>query len=121
MAKHASMLRSAFPASEASQITASSSGSNTAFLRTLHGHQKQVIDQAYSESLQKMWIFYTCIAGFGACASWFIGKRVLSESHEKAKTGLAAQEEARQEREDEARAKREGNGVLNGEKGKQEV
>ena len=121
MAKKAGMLRSVFPPAEATMITASSSGSDTAFLRTLHGHQKAVVDQAYAASLQKMWIYYVCIAAFGLFTSCFIRRKTLSKSHEKSRQGLEAQEEARQERKQEERAKRESNAGVLGEKAKEEV
>lgn len=105
--KKAAALRQQLGPEIAAQLSASGSGSNTQFLRTLSPTQKAYVDEAYTSSLKIMWIFYTVIAAFGVFCSLFIVQRTLSKTHEKAKTGLQEQERARQEQIEEDRIKKE--------------
>ena len=56
---------------------------------------------AYGESLQALWIFYTCMAFLGLGVSLLIGRRTLSKEHEVTKTGLDEQRDMRKERAEE--------------------
>lgn len=73
-------------------------GSNIAMMPQLTVEQRQVVVGEYTYALSRMWIFYTCIAGVGIVFSVFIKKKELSKEHEVTRTGLEAQEQARQER-----------------------
>lgn len=107
LTKKAASLRRQLGPEIAAQLSSSGSGSNTQFLKTLNPTQKKIVNEAYTSSLRIMWIFYVAIAAFGICCSLFIVQRKLSKTHEKAKTGLEAQEAARQERLEEERLKKE--------------
>ncbi|KIX99023.1 uncharacterized protein Z520_05484 [Fonsecaea multimorphosa CBS 102226] len=91
-------------------LTSSSFGATTSIVRTLHGPARAAVDKAYTDSLRTMWIFYTCFAAFGIFVSLFIRKKELSNTHEKARTGIEEQERVRQEilreREEKQRSRR---------------
>lgn len=89
-------------------------GSNIAKMPLLTEAQKQVVIGEYTRALSQMWILYTCIAGVGIVFSFFIKKRELSKTHEAAKTGLEAQEEARRERLAAKEAKKLSKKAING-------
>lgn len=105
MAQHSSML-SSLPPQVASQLAGGSAGASSAIVQSLPPDQRDPVLQAYTESLDNMWIFYTCTAFASFAISLLIGKRTLSKEHEEMKTGLAAQEEERKEREERRRSKR---------------
>lgn len=73
-------------------------GTNIEKMHLLTEKQKQVVAEEYTHALSRMWIFYTCISAVGIVFSLFIKRRELSKKHEVTKTGLAVQEQARQER-----------------------
>jgi hypothetical protein len=52
--------------------------------------QKYVISASITDSLSKMWIFYTAFAGVGLVASFGIKKKELSREHVEHKTGYRA-------------------------------
>jgi hypothetical protein len=54
--------------------------------------QRGLIRDAVSESLSKMWIFYTVLLFLGLLAGLAIGRMELSKHHEEHKIGLAAEE-----------------------------
>ncbi len=107
LARKGPYLASVLPADVVRQLTASSSGSNTQFLKSLPRDQKAIVNIAYTDSLQKMWIFYTAMSALAIGVSLLIGKQVLSKTHEVAKTGLQEQERARVERVEERRVRKE--------------
>ncbi|MCJ1291341.1 hypothetical protein MMC34_002884 [Xylographa carneopallida] len=105
MQKQLPNLLAGLPANVANELGGGSAGANTAIVSALPPAQRLIAVEAYTQSLQTMWIFYTCIGALGIAASLCIGKSTLSKSHETTKTGLAAQEEARQERKEEKKRK----------------
>ena len=106
LARKGPYLASVLPANVARELAASSSGSNTEFLKTLPPDQKAIVNIAYTDSLQKMWIFYTAVSGLAILVSLLIGKRVLSKTHERTVTGLQEQERARVERVEEKKVRK---------------
>lgn len=100
-------LASVLPDEVVQRLTASSSGSNTEYLKSLPSDQKAIVNIAYTDSLQKMWIFYTAMSGLAILVSLLIGKKVLSKKHEQTRTGLEEQERARVERAEERRLRKE--------------
>ena len=54
--------------------------------------QRNLITGALTESLSKMWIFYTCLLFVGTLASLGIGRSELSKQHQRHKTGLGTEE-----------------------------
>ena len=84
-------------AQQAKILTSASFGETTQIVRTLSGPARRAVDKAYTDSLQKMWIFYTAFAALGIFVSLFITKTELSRTHEKARTGIEEQERVRQE------------------------
>ncbi|MCJ1478710.1 hypothetical protein MMC13_007393 [Lambiella insularis] len=101
MEKRLPDLLAALPPQLAHELAGGSAGANTAVVSALPASQREIAVTAYTQSLQTMWIFYTCIALVGLCASLAIGKNVLSKTHETTQTGLAAQEQARKEEKEE--------------------
>ncbi|OXV10786.1 hypothetical protein Egran_01453 [Elaphomyces granulatus] len=81
----------------ASRLANSFSGSDKDLLESLSTDQRAAVLEAFTYSLSRAWIFYTCVAAFGLFASLFLRRIELSRSHQIAKTGLAQQERARLE------------------------
>jgi MFS family permease len=98
---------SSLPPSVAGQLSMGSPGANTGIVASLPPAEKAVALGAYTNSLQTMWIVYTCISLCGLLISLNIRKNKLSKSHEVTKTGLDQQERDRREREAEKKAKAE--------------
>ena len=99
---------SALPPAVAAALTSGSAGSSTTLVNALPPAQKQPVLDAYAASLSTMWIFYTVTGLCSFAASLAIGKRVLSKEHTEVKTGIAAQEEERVERNARHEERREG-------------
>ena len=99
-------LLASIPANIAMELGSGSAGANTGLVAALPPAEKTVADEAYTQSLQEMWIFYTCLAFVGLLASLLISKNTLSKTHEVIKTGLDAQERGRTERKEEKRLSR---------------
>ncbi|EEH10763.1 vacuolar basic amino acid transporter 2 [Histoplasma capsulatum G186AR] len=60
--------------------------------------QRDVLLDVYNVAFSRVWIFYAAIGALGCVFSLFIKKKELSRDHEVTKTGLEAQEHARQAR-----------------------
>lgn len=103
------MLRAALGPKLAHQLSGSSFGSTTTLLRHLPPAQKTAVDEAYTSCLQKMWIFYTCVAVLGIVISLFITKKELSRQHQQVRTGIAEQERIRREEKENKKLKMEAN------------
>ncbi|MCJ1418789.1 hypothetical protein MMC32_005140 [Xylographa parallela] len=121
MQKQLPALLAGLPANIANELGGGSAGANTAVVSALPPAQKAIAVEAYTESLRTMWIFYTCIGVLGIAASLCIGKNTLSKTHETTKTGLAAQEQARQERKEEKKRKSLDAGAMMAGEKKEEV
>ncbi len=116
LSKQKGKLEDALGPKLAAQLTASSFGATADVVRRLTATKQTAVHEAYTSSLQKMWIFYTAFAAFGIFISLFITKKTLSKVHQQAKTGLAEQERVRQEEIAERQARR---GTADAEKGGQ--
>ena len=81
-------------------------GSAATIVKGLPEPGRHTVRSVYVASLRDMWIFYVCIAAVGLVVSLFIKRTTLTRTHEVTKTGLAAEEENRREREQEAKSKR---------------
>ncbi|CAG8922396.1 unnamed protein product [Penicillium salamii] len=97
MAQQSATLIAAVGRQNAEAISASFSGPSKELLSQLSSSQREVVFGAFTHSLNRMWIFYTAVAGVGFILSLFIRRRELSTQHTVQKTGLAEQERARQE------------------------
>jgi hypothetical protein len=97
MGQQAEKLTAAIGSKLTAEISTSFAGASKTLIETLDSHQKQVVLEAFTFALSRMWIFYTCIGGVGFILSCFIVPRVLTKTHTIQKTGLAQQEKARQE------------------------
>lgn len=106
LAKKAATIAQAVGPKLAGQLASQSFGSSTTIVRDLPAAQKAVVDDAYTSSLRTMWIFYTCISAVGIVAALFIGKKELSKTHEKARTGIEEQERIRQQELEEKRQRK---------------
>ncbi|KAJ5692546.1 Efflux pump dotC [Penicillium macrosclerotiorum] len=78
-------------------ISSSFAGASKELIQSLSQSQREVVLEAFTFALSRMWIFYTAIAGVGLILSLFIRPRELSKTHTVRKTGLEEQERARQE------------------------
>ena len=95
------MLQAALGAQTAAAFGGGSAGANVGIISTLPDNQKLVARQAFSDSLDTMWIMYVCFSAAGLLVSLLITKNVLQKSHEETKTGLEAEEERKLERQQE--------------------
>lgn len=75
----------------ASQVTGGNSGSSTEFINSLPSGQREVVRVAFADSLQPMWIMYTCFAVAGFLVMFGVRQKKLSREHEETKTGLEAE------------------------------
>ncbi|KAJ5153336.1 Efflux pump dotC [Penicillium canariense] len=78
-------------------ISSSFAGSSKELIKSLTDSQRQVVLEAFTFALSRMWIFYTAVGGVGFILSLFIRPRELTQTHTIRKTGLEEQERARQE------------------------
>jgi hypothetical protein len=51
-------------------------------------HEQYLVKEAYSNSLQNVWMMYLAFAGVGLVSSLFIRKAILSREHIETKTGI---------------------------------
>jgi hypothetical protein len=83
-----SFLDSGIPSSLAATLAKGNAVAATFTTDKLTSEQRRVVSAAIADSLSKMWIFYTVIAGVGLIASLGIGKMELSKVYIETKTGL---------------------------------
>lgn len=91
----------------ARQLGGGSAGANTDIIDSLPPDQRSVVRRNFANSLQPMWIMYTCFAALGLICCFLIKRKVLSQEHEETKTGLEAEKEHAAEVKAEDEAKRE--------------
>ncbi|KAJ5510371.1 Major facilitator superfamily domain general substrate transporter [Penicillium expansum] len=97
MGQQSAKLIASLGAETAATIMASFGGSSKSLVNSLTPSQREVVLGAYTHALNRMWIFYTCMACLGFVLALFIRRRELTRHHTIQKTGLAEQERARQE------------------------
>jgi MFS family permease len=78
-------------------ITGGSASSSTMEIHTLPPAQRRVAQQAFADSMQKMWLMYACVGIVGLGLTDFVTKRALRKDHVETKTGLPEQERIRQD------------------------
>ena len=91
----------------ASELAGGNAGANTRLIDTLPPQEKTIVRVAFANSLQPMWIMYTCLAGAGFVAMFFIKRKKLTRDHVETKTGLDAERENAEARAAERVAARE--------------
>ncbi len=106
MKKRESSLIAATNQQIGSELGGGGAGAATSLVKNLPEPGRQRVRAEYVASLREMWIFFVCIAAAGLAVSLFIKKTTLSKSHEVTKTGLAAEEQNRKDRKQEADSKR---------------
>ncbi len=106
MKKRESSLIAATNQQIGSELGGGGAGAATSVVKNLPEPGRQMVRAEYVASLREMWIFFVCIAAAGLAVSLFIKKTTLSKSHEVTKTGLAAEEQNRKDRKQEADSKR---------------
>ncbi|KAG8421983.1 hypothetical protein J3459_010821 [Metarhizium acridum] len=72
----------------ASMFSGSRAAASVHLVRTLEGHDAAVVKNAYWNSLQKMYILFTCTAFVGFLMSFAVKQKSLSKDHTEHKTGL---------------------------------
>ncbi|CEJ57279.1 hypothetical protein PMG11_05977 [Penicillium brasilianum] len=97
MGQQADKLIAAIGPELTAEITSSFAGSSKTLIQGLTESQREVVLDAFTFALSRMWIFYTAVAGVGFILSLFIRPRELTKTHTIRKTGLEEQERARQE------------------------
>lgn len=81
----------------AARILDAGFGTNIPLIQRLSSVQREFVNDAYTESLRTMWIFYTILSALAIFPSLLIKEAVLSKEHEAVETGVAEQERVRQE------------------------
>ncbi|OQN99395.1 hypothetical protein B0A48_14372 [Cryoendolithus antarcticus] len=93
MAKKSASLTAALGPQLAKQIGGGNAGANSAVINALPAAQAVIARAAVADSLQPMWIMYTCFSAAGLVAAFFIQKKVLSREHHEAEVGLEAEKQ----------------------------
>nr|OQO18777.1 hypothetical protein B0A51_14495 [Rachicladosporium sp. CCFEE 5018] len=93
MAKKSASLTAALGPQLAKQIGGGNAGANSAVINSLPAAQAVIARAAVADSLQPMWIMYTCFSAAGLVAAFFIQKKVLSREHHEAEVGLEAEKQ----------------------------
>jgi len=106
MQKKSAQLAQALGPQLAQQLSGAGAGANTQVIASLPPTEQTVVRIAFANSLQPMWIMYTCFAATGLIATFFIKRKVLTKQHEETKTGLEAEKENAAERQKEREEKR---------------
>ncbi|KAK5134375.1 hypothetical protein LTR08_006555 [Meristemomyces frigidus] len=75
----------------AKTLGAGNIGANVGVIDGLPANQKQVVRTDFADSLQPMWIMYTCFAAVGLVCTIFVKRKVLTSEHVETKTGLEAE------------------------------
>ncbi|EHK40291.1 hypothetical protein TRIATDRAFT_302688 [Trichoderma atroviride IMI 206040] len=89
----------------ASKLSGAEAASSVFLVAGLKGHQRDVAKTAYWNSMQKMFIAYTCFIFLGLLISFFIKQKTLSKQHTEHKTGLASlKQEMKQKQPDAEKA-----------------
>lgn len=114
LVKKASTLRSELGNQVASELSGGSAGANVAIISALPAAQRKVAQVAFNSSLKDMWIMYMAVSAVCLFAILGVGNSILSKDHTVIKTGLAAEEANRLEREEEK--KKQANILVGGEK-----
>lgn len=86
----------------AKRFSGSDAASNVGLVSQLPEPQRQLVRQAYSDSLRTMFIMYVAFAGLALLFACFIGQRTLSKDHTEHKTGLDQLKLSKQDRLDKA-------------------
>ncbi|KAI1389605.1 major facilitator superfamily domain-containing protein [Hypoxylon trugodes] len=106
------LLASGIPSETVSRLINGAAISGAADVKLFTPTQKDAYDRTFSDSLSKMYIFYTALCGAGFLITFGIRNKELMTSHEQTQTGLEAEEAKRQKN---LRAKADAGGVgLNG-------
>ncbi|OQO00322.1 hypothetical protein B0A48_13669 [Cryoendolithus antarcticus] len=93
MAKKSASLTAALGPQLVKQIGGGNAGANSAVINALPAAQAVIARAAVADSLQPMWIMYTCFSAAGLVAAFFIQKKVLSREHHEAEVGLEAEKQ----------------------------
>lgn len=89
-------------------LTGGNVGASTSFIDSLPQPGKRIVRAALADSLQPMWIMYTCFAALGFVIMFGIKGRELTREHKETKTGLEAEKENAEARTRERDEKRRG-------------
>ena len=85
-------LKVGIPFSLATTLAEGDAVAATFAIKKLTTEQRHVVSAAVADSMSKMWIFYTVMAGVGLIASFCIRKMELSKVYVETKTGLKEEE-----------------------------
>ncbi|EME79773.1 uncharacterized protein MYCFIDRAFT_58758 [Pseudocercospora fijiensis CIRAD86] len=110
MEKKAGQLRAALGPQQAQFVTGGNAGASTQFIDQLGQPQKNIVREAFADSLMPMWIMYTCFSALGLIVMFFVRPKELTREHVETKTGIEAEranaEAAAMEREEKRASKR---------------
>jgi len=106
LSKKGPELAKSLGAKTAARLSGANIEASTDFIKSLPPAQKRVANAAITDSLSKMFIFYTAIAALGLFLSLFIKKKTLSKVRNNNKTGLEEQERVRLQEKENRRVRR---------------
>ena len=107
MQKSSGQLRQVLGPQLAQTLGAGNIGANVGVIDGLPANQKEVVRMDFANSLQPMWIMYTCFAAVGLLCTIFVRRKVLTREHVETKTGLEAEKANAAENKADDAARRE--------------
>nr|POF20007.1 mfs-type transporter [Quercus suber] len=93
MAKKNGLLTSVLGPQLAQQLGGGNAGANADVINSLPPNERSIYRAAFADSLQPMWIMYTCFAAVGLIATLGIRRKILTSEHTETKTGIEAERE----------------------------
>lgn len=105
MAKKSAKLTRVLGPQLAQQLGGAGAGANTRLIDSLPPDERRPVRVAFANSLQPMWVMYTCFAAVGFAFAFLIRRKVLSAQHTETKTGIEAERENAAERKAEQEAR----------------
>jgi len=91
----------------ANQLSGFQAAASISVVQNLPPAQRTIARQVVADSLHDMWILYVSFAALGLLCSIFITKQTLTKQHAETKTGLAAEESKRADRQTKKQEKKD--------------
>ena len=95
MSQKDGQLAAAIGPQKAALLGGGNAGANVDIITALPPTERYIARAAFADSLQPMWIMFTCFSAVGLLVSFLISKQNLSQQHSETQTGLDAQQAAK--------------------------
>lgn len=96
----------------AQQLSGFQAAASAQVINRLPAEQQLVAKTVFAQGLHEMWFMYVAFAALGLVFSFFISRQTLTREHEEMKTGLAAEEEKRVDRQERRKSRKASNGEV---------